>query len=363
MLFFQRLFIKLISLAIIITLFSGESNACTTFCLHHEQQMVFGKNYDWNIDYGLVIVNKRGLQKSTMAEPGETPFTWTSRFGSVTFNQYGRDLPSGGINEAGLVIELLWLEETEYPKPDSRPSLGSTQWIQYQLDTAANVEELLASDKEVRVFSSAKIHFLASDRSGRIATIEFLDGKLVAHTGKQLTSTVLANSSYAASCDYLKQHRDFGGSKTISQSNESLDRFVRASSLVKSYDPEVESSIIKYAFNILNDVSQGSRTQWSIVYDLQNMEVHYRTRNYRQIKTIRLQALDFSCNAPAQILDMNSSQEGDVSANFKPYSRKANRNLIGKSFRGTSFLRNVPDTALDQLAKHPEEAVCQVAAE
>jgi penicillin V acylase-like amidase (Ntn superfamily) len=28
----------------------------------------------------------------------------------VTFNQYGRNFPSGGMNEAGLVIELMWLE-------------------------------------------------------------------------------------------------------------------------------------------------------------------------------------------------------------------------------------------------------------
>jgi choloylglycine hydrolase len=26
---------------------------------------------------------------------------WTSRYGSITFNQYGREFPSGGINEKG----------------------------------------------------------------------------------------------------------------------------------------------------------------------------------------------------------------------------------------------------------------------
>jgi len=31
--------------------------------------------------------------------------------GSVTFNQVGRDLPYGGINEAGLVVEHMTLEK------------------------------------------------------------------------------------------------------------------------------------------------------------------------------------------------------------------------------------------------------------
>ena len=69
------------------------------------------------------------------------PFTWTSRFGSLTFNQYGREFPSGGINEKGLVVELMWLDDTRYPAPDGRGELPTLQWIQYQLDTAANVDD------------------------------------------------------------------------------------------------------------------------------------------------------------------------------------------------------------------------------
>jgi hypothetical protein len=36
------------------------SHACTTFCFVGDHVIV-GKNYDWNVDTGLVSVNKRGV--------------------------------------------------------------------------------------------------------------------------------------------------------------------------------------------------------------------------------------------------------------------------------------------------------------
>ena len=73
--------------------------------------------------------------------PQEKPASWVSRYGSVTFNQYGREFPNGGMNEAGLVVELMWLDDTTYPATDGRPALDCLEWIQYQLDTAATLSD------------------------------------------------------------------------------------------------------------------------------------------------------------------------------------------------------------------------------
>ncbi len=40
---------------------AAETDACTTFCLKRGPQAVFGKNYDWSVGDGLVMVNKRGV--------------------------------------------------------------------------------------------------------------------------------------------------------------------------------------------------------------------------------------------------------------------------------------------------------------
>ena len=114
----------------LLLLFVREVTACTTFC--SREPLLFGKNYDWSLGEGLLIVNKREVQKEALTE--DRPARWTSRFGSVTFNQYGREFPNGGMNERGLVVELMWLDETEYPAPTRdkacRTCSGfNTNWI------------------------------------------------------------------------------------------------------------------------------------------------------------------------------------------------------------------------------------------
>ena len=66
--------------------------------------------------------------------PDGNTISWVSQYGSITFNQYGKEFPTGGMNEKGLVVELMWLDGTIYPQPDERPAIGVLQWIQYQLD-------------------------------------------------------------------------------------------------------------------------------------------------------------------------------------------------------------------------------------
>ena len=51
----------------------------------------------------------------------------------------------------GLVASAMDLGLTAYPAPDARPAITPLQWIQYQLDTAATVADVIASDLELRI--------------------------------------------------------------------------------------------------------------------------------------------------------------------------------------------------------------------
>jgi penicillin V acylase-like amidase (Ntn superfamily) len=102
-------------------------------------------------------------------------------YGSVTFNQCGREFPHGGMNEAGLVVELMWFDGTRYPPRDGRQAVSELSWIQYMLDTCATTAEVVDMAARVRIAGSVPIHFLVADRSGASASIEFIDGKLASH--------------------------------------------------------------------------------------------------------------------------------------------------------------------------------------
>src|SRR5712691_622018 len=151
--------------------------SCTTVCLLDKQKAVVAYNYDFHPPEGLVLVNKRDTKKmSSLRRQGAT---WTARYGSVTFNQFGRDNPMTGINEKGLMVSQMWLDETRYPPADTRPVIGILEWIQYNLDRHASVAEVLTNAETVRPASrSATIHYLLADATGDTASVEFLDGKL-----------------------------------------------------------------------------------------------------------------------------------------------------------------------------------------
>lgn len=50
----------------IIFIFSLKIEACSTFLLEKERQFLLAKSYDWIIEDGLVIVNKRHIVKQAM---------------------------------------------------------------------------------------------------------------------------------------------------------------------------------------------------------------------------------------------------------------------------------------------------------
>lgn len=171
------------------------TQACTAFQYTVNGDLFLAKNYDFAMGEGMLLVNARGMAKQSV---GVTqPMDWVSRFGSVTYNQFGREMPIGGMNEAGLIVELLWLDETQYPKPDARKELQVLQWVQYQLDTAKTVEQVIASDAAVRIVDGAgRVHFIVADPSGKVAVLELLNGTLHVFEGDKLPIPAVANDLY-----------------------------------------------------------------------------------------------------------------------------------------------------------------------
>src|SRR6476661_413269 len=186
------------------------ADACTTFCLRKGPTAVFGKNYDFYFDDGLVLVNKRGVAKAASPLSDGTPARWTARYGSLTFNQFGTEFPSGGMNEAGLAVELMWLDATRYSSLYRRPALGALEWIQYQLDNYGTIAEVIRNAGNLRVTSQGKIHFLTCDKGGSCATVEFLDGRPVIHAGASLPAPALTNDTYEESLRFRDARRREG---------------------------------------------------------------------------------------------------------------------------------------------------------
>lgn len=335
----------MIILLIFIGLLPLNLGSCTTFCFKDKDgNIFFGKNFDFPTGLGFIQINQRNLQKTSFSSPGEKSIKWISKYGSITFNQNGREFPYGGINEAGLVVEQMMLDDTKYPAIDERAGLEELQWIQYQLDVSGTVEDVIKSDARVRITpnSQAPIHFSVSDAEGNFATVEYINGKMEYHTGKDAIHHVLANDTYDKSL-------------ADKMANNSKSRFVRAANMIETYDKS-KGNGVDYAFEILKNVAQGNATQWSIVYDLKKKTIYYKTFNNKSIKKLNLSDFDFSCSAKRLFADIDENVNSVK--DFKLYNFLSNYKLIDTVWKSLDFLKNVPEEIKDAFAKYPDECSC-----
>ena len=211
--------------------------ACTAFSLTQKGKYVLvGKNLDWPIGDGFIMINPRGVSKISMVNPGQKPTEWVSKYGSVTFNQFGKEFPLGGMNEAGLIVEEVSFSPSVFPNKRGLSKINEMQWIQYQLDNYGTVEEVIKNIHKLQISKFLfGLHYLLSDRFGNTAVIEFINGKTLIYNARSLPMPVLSNNSYKNSIKYLKIHKSFGGDRVPTNGPESQERFVRASELIQKY--------------------------------------------------------------------------------------------------------------------------------
>ena len=329
------------------------TDACTTFFIQHNGKMVFGRNYDWMADAGMVCTNQRGLAKTSMKNEDGKTISWIAAYGSISFNQYGKEFPTGGMNEKGLVVELMWLDGTMYPQPDDRPAVGVLQWIQYQLDNCATIGEVIDTDKKLRIISKGTpLHYLVADAKGRAATIEFLNGKMVVHSGSSLPITVLTNDTYDRSVK--------SNANGTASGNNSLERFSAACKMIQQYKNNPGGrSLIDQSFDILNKVAQGDYTKWSIVYDVSNKKIYFKTEKFQQVRSVNFSSFNFSCHTASKVLDINRQEEGNMSSYFADYSTGINNLILEKTLKQSSPQIEVTGEEKQAILVYPDAIYCK----
>ena len=142
--------------------------------------------------------------------------------------------------------------------------------------------------------------------------------------------------------------------------NNSLDRFVKACSMVKKFnESNIDMPITDFAFSILDKVSQGSFTKWSIVYDISNKKIYFKTEANKEIKTVQFSAFDFTCLQPAKMLNMNQDINGDVSNRFILPDKKLKRQIMHQVVAESSSRIDITKKEEEELLVFEEGIGCK----
>ncbi len=304
---------------LIVSIFTYQiSFACSAFFFNGENK-ILAKNFDWGSGQGYLIKNNRGQQKFSYGFRGNNVAGWTSKFGSITFNQVGKEFPYGGINEKGLVVEQLWLGNTEYQENSSK-TISELEWIQYQLDNYETVDDVIKNINSLTIKPVAKIHYFLADRSGVSVVIDFVNGK-VKIDRQENKFQVITNESSEDSKTYFERNKNID-----LNSRNAFDRYCILRNNLNIENLSVSESFEK--LKLVKEDEPNYKSYWSIVYDINNLEFNFKSVDNSNIKRVSLKDIDFDENSKIEFSLINCNQ-----INFQPYTSNDNIQLITNAIK------------------------------
>ncbi|MGL6105994.1 linear amide C-N hydrolase [Romboutsia sp.] len=242
---------------------------CTTFQAQTKGgDWLFARNYDLDYVPSMMIVTepKNGYKSVSVAnmsvlgyDKEKKPTNLLNSFMNLA-NPY---LPMDGMNEKGLSIGVLLIEDDITKQETDKLDMTTSSMIRYVLDKSKDVDEAIKLFESVDMHSSsgAAYHFQVADASGDSAIIEYVNNELsVVRKGEKpmvLTNFIVSDKNYGFG---KGQDRYEIATKALEKSNSIMS---------EKEAMDVLKSVSKDDYNEKTD--EGSSTQWSVVYNNSNL--------------------------------------------------------------------------------------------
>lgn len=328
---------------------SPPATACTIFQSPMPNDSEIAHNVDWGypampVEGALFLNPAQVRKKGELAGASVVPATWVSRLRSLTFSIAGAEFPVSGFNEAGLTMGVLELPETKYPDAgDARPGVSVSQFVQYNLDMSETIDDVIASDKVIRPYSSVvRDHYFACDRTRACVVLQYIDGKMTAYRGANLPHSILTNSLYPASVEAARQCT----AVSCDLRDNSLWRFAEAKNALDALD--LSRPFEAQAFGVLGGVTQ-AMTKFQLLFDAANRTVKARPMGAEGFGWLAANFEEASCKKPRMALVIDRTT-GDLSGKWVPLTLSLQ----------TEMLRHMgyPDALIPFYANYPFSTEC-----
>ena len=317
------------------------ASACTRVIYQGGNEVMTARSMDWKSDVGTNLwILPNNVKRTGLA--GSKSIQWTSKYGSVVATGYDIST-TDGLNEKGLMANLLWLVESEYPvvQKNTKATLSISLWAQYVLDNFASVDEAIkALEKEPFVVVTdqvpgekrlATLHLSLSDATGDSAIIEYINGKQVIHHSRKyqvMTNSPIFDQQLALN-SYWQQ---IGGTVMLPGTNRAADRFARASFYTNAIPKNAnQKHSLASVFSVIRNVSVPfglntaeepniSSTRWRTVVDHKRGLYFFESAVSPNVFWVDLKDINFN-DGQAKKLELGADQAqvyaGKANASFK----------------------------------------------
>ena len=335
---------------------AASADACTDFRLTaSDGTIIVARSMEFAVDLQSNIRNQpRQKNFATTAPDGKAGLAWTSKYGYLFVDGMNSGLATDGMNEKGLSFEALYLPgDAQYQTvPASKDAAGLPymylgDWVLGNFQSVDEVREALPG---VYVFGQTipqagsmifPLHFAIYDSTGKGIVVEYTK------KGMQIYNNdvgILTNSptydwhitnlaNYLNLSPYSPSPITEGGMtfSSIGQGAGSFglpgdisppSRFVKTAFLKRNVVPGADvKATVNLAEHIINnvDIPLGSVrtkrpdgqdslefTQWVVIKDLTHHVLYYRGYSDLTLRSIAMDKIDFSANAPVLKMPINN---------------------------------------------------------
>lgn len=334
----KKVFLLVILMAEVLGL--PRAQACTGITLHTIDSMIItARTIEWAaepLNAMCVVVPRGQKQHSWLPDGTQHGKSFTADYGYLGIAVENDEFIMEGINEAGLGAGLFYFpdygEYLPYKEADKSMCVSDMQFVAWVLSCCATIDEMIALMPTIRVIGidprASTVHWRVTELSGRQVVVEIVNQQVMVHENPL---GVLTNSpEFAWHLTNLNNYVNLASGSIHQREIGSLDlkafgggsglhglpgdmtppsRFVRAA-FFQSTAPRLEKpeQTVVQAFHLLNnfDIPVGiqftnsdlvpnmpSATQITIVTDLQNRRLYYRTMYNSNIRCIDMHTIDF----------------------------------------------------------------------
>ena len=332
-----------------------EAKACTGITLHTQSnQPITARTIEWAatpLNTMLVVMPRGQKQVSFLPDGTNKGKQFVAEYGYVGIAVEDNAFVMEGVNEAGLGAGLFYFpdygEYMPYKEEDKSLTVSDMQFVAWVLSTCATIDEMVALLPTIRVVGTdpraSTVHWRVTEPSGRQVVVEIVNQEVKIHENPL---GVLTNSpsfdwhitnlnNYVNLMAGAVEEREIGaltlkafsggtGLHGMPGDMTSPSRFVRAA-IFQSTAPRLETAeeTVVQAFHLMNnfDIPVGvqfsdpdlapdmpSATQVTIVSDLQNQRLYYRTMYNSNIRCVDMKKIDFK-RADFVLLGLDASRE------------------------------------------------------
>lgn len=325
----------LISLTVIATIailcsMAFRADACTRIVYQGNDSLyIIGRSLDWRTPIPTnLYVYPRGMHKIGNNLPGSVE--WTSKYGAIYAVGYDGGVTEG-MNEVGLSVNGLFCKGTVYGNADTkdRPPMSLAMFPAWLLDLCATTQEcvdlLQAHDFNIggATFDGGTVsalHWGITDAEGNTAIVEFDNGIIKIHQGRDLVA-MTNDPQWDAMSAILAYWEAKGGQHTLPGTVSSPDRCTRAQYFVthvdKTGDADLGASItrsvmmnasVPYLYSVQGEPNLSS-TQWRSLSNLRDKRYYFDVVTNPGLFYIDLNKCDLSPGKSVMKLDVAKSQD------------------------------------------------------